>query len=138
MAYLKSIGSVLEQYVAGSFVAVAQVESFGLSGSGNESYEVRPLDSSDGGVLHLPNGWIEGGSATFGLYYDPALAGHQSITDAQTTPALTNWRFKHSNVAATAVTFTSGEIRFDEEVPGTSGVKATVTLKISGLVGWPT
>jgi hypothetical protein len=138
MAYLLSKGTILEQYISAAFVAVAQVESVSFSGAQSETMELRPLDASNAGVIHIPNGWVEGGSVTFNLIYDAALAGHQSITDVVNAPATTNWRLKHTDGSATATTFTSGGIGFGEEINATTAVRGSVTLKVTGLVTWPT
>lgn len=138
MAYVVSKGTILEQKISGTFTAVAQVETISLSGAEAETYELRPLDASDAGVLKKPNGWASGGTVTVGLIYDPALAGHQSITDIITTPARCDWRIKHADGSLTATTWTSGGVGFDEDINGTTGVKATVRMTVDGLMAFPT
>ena len=138
MAYVLSKGSILEQKISGTFTAVAQVETISLSGAESETAEYRPLDAPTAGVIKRPNGWATGGTVTAGLIYDPALSGHQSISDLVGTPAVCDWRLKHADGSQTPTTWTSGGVGFDEDINGTTGVKATVRMTVDGLVAFPT
>lgn len=138
MGYLKSKGVILQQKISGSFTAVAQVESISFSGAQSETMELRPLDATDAGVIHISNGWIDGGSITFGLLYDSSLAGHKAITTALSSMASTDWKVLHTDGGSTATSFTSGGIGFNEEIQAISAIRANVTLKATGLVTWPT
>lgn len=138
MAYVLSKGTILEQKIGGTFTAVAQCETISLSGSESETYELRPLDAANAGVLMPVNGWSKGGTVSVGVIYDPALSGHQSMTDLITTPATCDWRIKHADGAQTPTTWTSSGLGFDEDINGTSGVKGTLRLTVTGLMGWPT
>ena len=138
MAYVLSKGTILEQKISGTFTAVAQCETISLDGAESESYEVRPLDASTAGVGNKPNGWAKGGTVTVALLYDPALAGHQSITDLVGTPATCDWRIKHADGAQTPTTWTSGAVGFGENIDASTGVRGTVRMTVDGLMGFPT
>ena len=145
MAKLKVKGTVIEQASGTSYTAVAQVTGFSISGIETETYDSRTLDGT-AGVEYDPTGYVEGGSVTFDLLYDPALAGHQAITDLAVAAHLTtnglpndvNWKVKFANTASTELTFVSSGISVDITGDATDGLRSSITLKCDGCPVLPT
>jgi hypothetical protein len=139
MAKLKVKGTVIEQGSGTTYTAVAQVTGFSISGIETETYDSRTLDGTVG-VEYDPTGFTEGGSVTFDLLYDPALAGHQAITDLAVAGHLTtnglpndvNWKVKFANTSSTELTFVSSGIGVDITGDATDGLRASITLKCDG------
>jgi hypothetical protein len=77
---------------------------------------------------------------TFDLLYDPALAGHQAITDLAVAAHLTtnglpndvNWKVKFANTSSTELTFVSSGISVDITGDATDGLRSSITLKCDG------
>jgi len=145
MAKLKVKGTVIEQASGTTYTAVAQVTGFSISGIETETYDSRTLDGT-AGVEYDPTGYVEGGSVTFDLLYDPALAGHQAITDLAVAAHLTtnglandvNWKVKFANTASTELTFVSSGISVDITGDATDGLRSSITLKCDGCPVLPT
>ena len=139
MAKLKVKGTVIEQASGTTYTAVAQATGFSISGIETETYDSRTLDGT-AGVEYDPTGYVEGGSVTFDLLYDPALAGHQAITDLAVAAHLTtnglpndvNWKVKFANTASTELTFVSSGIGVDITGDATDGLRSSITLKCDG------
>ena len=72
------------------------------------------------------------------LFFDPALAGHQAITDNITTPATNAMKIIYADTAATNQAFTAAGVEFGVTVAMEDGLKASVTYTVSGDPGWPT
>ena len=145
MAKIKVKGTVLEIGSGTNYTAVAQITNFSVTGGATETVETRTLDGTVG-IEYDATGYTEGGSVTFGLIHDLALAGHQALTDLQvaghlTTAGATNvvpWKIKASNTSSTEITFTSVGIGVDLTGEAADVLRSDVTLKVSGNVGWPT
>ena len=111
MAKLAVKGTVLSQGSGTTYTPVAQIRSFGVDGMETETYDSRTLDGT-AGVEYDPTGYVEGGSTTFELLHDPALAGHQSIHDLVTSACLNtngtankvNWKIIFANTSSTEMT----------------------------------
>ena len=145
MAKLKVKGTVLSLASGTTYTPVAQVQSFGVDGLETETYDSRTLDGT-AGVEYDPTGYVEGGSTTFELLHDPALAGHQDIHDLVTSACLntngtankTNWKIIFANTAATEMTLVAAGVGFSITGKASSGLAASVTLKHSGCPVLPT
>lgn len=140
MAKLKVKGTVLEAAIASTtYAAIAQVTSFNVSGIETETYDSRTLDGT-AGVEYDSTGYVEGGSVTFDLLYDPALAGHQDLTDLAVAAHLTtagaqrdvNYKIKFANTASTELTFVGAGIGVDITGEMSDGLRASVTIKCDG------
>jgi hypothetical protein len=139
MAKLKVKGTIIEQATGTTYTAIAQVVSFGVNGIETETYDSRTLDGTVG-VEYDPTGYTEGGSVTFDLLYDPALAGHQAITDLATAGHLTTnglpndqgWKIKFANTSSTELTFVSAGIGVDITGDASDGLRSSITLKCDG------
>jgi hypothetical protein len=86
LAIVKCKGTKLQHTVAASLVDIAQLLSIEHSGSGSETFESSTLDGSTYKTF-APTGYSNPGEVSAELFYDPALAGHQAITDLIATPA---------------------------------------------------
>ena len=145
MAKLKVKGTIIEQATGTTYATIAQVTGFNISGIETETYDSRTLDGT-AGVEYDPTGYVEGGSVTFDLLYDPALNGHQAITDLAVAAHLTtsglpndvNWKVKFANTASTELTFVSSGIGVDITGDASDGLRASITLKCDGCPVLPT
>lgn len=137
MAKVISKGTILKQDIAATLTAVAQIENIGLSGAANETVESRTLDGG-ASITHTATGYYEPGNLNFDLQYDPALAGHQAITDILVAPAETDWQVTYADTGGTTHDITSSGVGFDVNVDPTDLLKASVSLKLTGDNGFPT
>ena len=145
MAKLKVKGTVLSQGSGTTFTPVAQIVSFGVDGMETETYDSRTLDGT-AGVEYDPTGYVEGGSTTFDLLWDPALAGHQAIGDLVTAACLntdgsankTNWKILFANTSSTEMTMVCAGVGMSITGDASSGLAASLTLKHSGCPAIPT
>lgn len=144
MAKLKVKGTVLSQGSGTTYTPVAQIRSFGVDGMETETYDSRTLDGT-AGVEYDPTGFVEGGSTTFDLLWDPALAGHQAIGDLVTAACLNtdgsankvNWKITFANTSSTEMTMVSAGVGFGVTGEASDGLAASVTLKHSGCPAIP-
>ena len=138
MAKIVSKGTVLKQTIGSVLTAVAQIVSIDHSGAESETFESTTLDTSGNGKEYLATGFSEGGTLDFDLFYDPALAGHQSITDEVTTPAARAWEITFADAATTAAGVTSAGLGFGFSVDMNDGLKGSVSIKLDQLMTYPT
>ena len=137
MAIVKCKGTKLQHTVSASLVDIAQLLSIEHSGSGSETFESTTLD---GGVYKTfaPTGYSNPGTVSAEIFYDPALSGHQAITDLIATPATNAMKAIYADTAATNQSFTSAGVEFGVTVAMEDGLKATMTYTVTGDPGWPT
>lgn len=133
MAKVRCKGTVLHQEIASVFTAVAQVVSMSHSGGASEDYDATTLDTSGAGKEYELTGYSDGGNWDFDLFYDPALAGHQAITDLVTTPAKQKWKVIYADTGTTEEPFTSAGITVGREVAMSDGLKMSVSCHCTGL-----
>ena len=138
MAKVKSKGTVLKQVIATTYTAVAQIISIDLPDAEGETYESDTLDNSSAGIPYDPTGRSEGGSCGFELFLDPALEGHQAITDLITTPAACEWQLTFADTGESVWNFKTAGVSFGGAVALNDGLKATVSGKLSGIPVYPT
>jgi len=138
MAKVVCKGSVLKQTITTTLTAVAQVLEMSHSGAETETYDATTLDTTGAGKEYSQTGYAEGGSLDFSLFYDPALAGHQALTDEVTTPVEQAWSLTFADASTTVCTFTAAGIGFGFTVAMADGLKADVTLKLDQLFGYST
>lgn len=139
-------GTVVKQTIAMSLTAVAQVISIDHSGAESGTWDGTTLDTetvtSSNGIEWLPTGMSEGGSVDLELFYDPALTGHQAITDEITTltPDLNGvpWEITFSDTPATTAAFTVAGTSFGITVDLADGLKSSVSLKLDQHMTYPT
>ena len=137
MAVAKCKGTVLKHTISASLTAIAQIISLEQSGSESEHFESTTLD---GGVFktYALTGYSEGGELSGELFYDPALVGHQFITDNISTPATNAMTLTYADAGATVQSFTAAGVGFGVTVDMGDGLKGSFTYKIAGDPGWPT
>ena len=96
------------------------------------------MDTSGAGKEYEATGYSEGGTFGFSVFYDPALAGHQAITDLITTPAECNWDITFADTGATNCTFASAGVGWDVTGPMGHRLKPRGSLKPTRLHRTPT
>jgi hypothetical protein len=137
LAIVKCKGTKLQHTVAASLVDIAQLLSIEHSGSGSETFESTTLDGSTYKTF-APTGYSNPGEVSAELFYDPALSGHQTITDLIATPATNAMKLIYADTAATNQSFTSAGVQFGATVDMGDGLKGNVTYTVTGDPGWPT
>ena len=137
MAIVKCKGTKLQQTVSASLVDIAQLLSIEHSGSGSITFDSTTLD---GGIFKAaaPTGYSNPGTVAAELFYDPALVGHQAITDLIATPATNAMKIIYADTAATNQAFTSAGVEFGVTVAMEDGLKGSVTYTVTGDPGWST
>lgn len=138
MAKLKVKGTVIKQTISASLTAVAQITEFNHDGAESETYDATTIDTSGAGKEYSQTGYSEGGNFGFSIFYDDKLAGHQAITDLITTPANCVWDITTTAASASAMAFTSAGVGFGFTGAMNDGLKADVSLKITGLLAYST
>lgn len=138
MAIVKCKGTVLQQEIAMTYTAVAQMISMEQSGAESETFESTTLDTSGAGKTYAQTGYAEPGTVSAELFYDPALAGHQAITDLISTPADQNWKVIFADSGTTEYPFTGAGVGFDFSVEMGDGLKGSLSIQLDGLGTWPT
>jgi hypothetical protein len=138
MAFITCKGTILKQDIASTLTAVAQVISLDFAESTTETYEADTLDNANSGIPMKPTGRATGGSLSGELFFDPVLAGHQSITDFITTPALRNMSITFADTAATVWTFVAAGCGLGVRVALNDGLKANFSYTLDGLPAFAT
>jgi hypothetical protein len=138
MAKIKCKGTKLQQELATILTDVAQVISLEHSGAESETYDSTTLDTVGAFKEYDPTGYSEGGSVDGELFYDPALAGHMSLTDLLTTPAAQNWAVVFADALATDMPFAGAGFSFGYAVDMGDGLKGSFSIKVDGDPGFPT
>lgn len=138
MTVLRVKGTVIKQEISSVLTAVAQIVEFSHSGAESETFDATTVDTSGAGKEYAPTGYSEGGSFDFSIFYDPALAGHQALTDLVTTPAECNFDITFTDAGATNCTFTAAGVGFGFTGAMGDGLKADVSLKLDQLFAYST
>ncbi len=138
MAKVPGKGTVLQQELSMTFTAVAQLTSVSTSGAESETYDSTTLDTSGAGKEYAQTGYSEGGSVEIEGFYDPALAGHQAISDLVTTPADQNWKIIFADSGTTEMPYTSAGVSFSVDAQMNDGLKFSSSHKCDGLPTFPT
>jgi hypothetical protein len=138
MAKVPSKGTVLKQGIAGAaLTAVAQLTELSYSGGESETFDTTCLDTGVGKTLSQ-TGYSESGEVSLGGLYDPALAGHQAISDLVTTPDDCNWSITFADSVNKELTFTSAGVSWEVTAAMSDGLKFSSTLKVTGSPVYPT
>lgn len=146
MAQVPTKGTLLKMCIAGGTLAtVAQMISIDVSEAKTETYDGTTLDQSGVGKVKKPTGYTDGGSISGELFFDPALAGHQSITDILLAPAiplgeehLIDGSITFANATPTTWTFVSSGVGIGVAVAMNDGLKASVSFECGDLIGYAT
>jgi len=129
-------GTVIKMALTTTLVEVAQVLDGSLSGAESETYDSTTLDGGVG-KTYAATGYAEGGTFDMTLFYDASLAGHQTITDNITAPADSYWGITWTG-NTTEATFTGAGVGFGADIAMDDGVKANVSVKLTGLFDYST
>ena len=138
MAKCKVKGTVIKQTIATVLTAIAQITEFNHDGAESETYDATTIDTSGAGKEYSQTGYTEGGNFGFNMFYDPALAGHQALTDLLTTPAACVYNITFTDAGPATSAFTGAGIGFGFTGAMNDGLKADVSIKITGLMGYST
>lgn len=138
MAKVITKGTVINHFDGTTGTAVAQVISYNHSGAESETYDATTLDTTGAGKEYAATGYSEGGSFDFSLFFDPGLAGHQSLTDDVTTPTERQYSIVFADSATTTQTFDAAGIGFGFTGEMTNGLTADVSLKLDQLMNYAT
>lgn len=138
MTVIASKGTALQQELSMVFTAVAQLTDISRTGAESETFETTTLDTSGAGKTYAATGYSEPGSYDASGFLDPALAGHQALTDLITTPADQNWKVVHADGASTEEPFTGAGIGVDWTATMNDGLKFSMSIKTDGLPTFPT
>ena len=145
MAKLKTKGTVLEIASGTTYTAIAQVSGFSISGTATETAEVDTLDATVG-IPKMSTGRVGGGTVTYDIIFDPALAGHKTLTALVTSAHLNTstsqhlqqgWRVKFTDTSSTSMTFNSAGAGFDITGDITDALRSTLTLEVDGCPAFP-
>lgn len=131
MAKLKGKGTVLQQTITATLTDVAQSTDFDISGEASLDYDSTTLDGAVYETKEL-TGYSSPGTVKMGLFFDPALAGHQAIVALITTPATCVWKLKYSDSGPSSLTYTSAGVGIDQKIVANDGVRGTVTMNRTG------
>lgn len=136
-------GSVLSMDVATVLTAVAEVETIDHSGAESETFKYSNLSTTGAGHEYLATGFSEGGSVEAGLFFLPANAGHQAITDEITTPTTVvanqlDGQVTFADSASTTMPFKIAGVGIGVSITGDGGTKANVSFKCNGLPTYAT
>lgn len=131
MAKLKGKGTVLQQTIVSTLTDVAQITDIDLSGEGSLDFDSTTLD---GPVFETKDltGYSAPGTVKAGLFFDPALAGHQAMVALITTPATCVWKIKYSDSGPSSLTYTSAGFGLDQKVVTKDGLRGTITMNRTG------
>jgi hypothetical protein len=140
MAIVRSKGTVLKMTIATVLTAVGQMLSLEFSEAENETFEADYLDNADAGIPYRSTGRTEGGELSYEGWFDPALAGHQAITDLLTNPEAggTECQVVYADAAETEWDFTAAGASLGVAVALNEGLKCKGKFKLDGLVTYPT
>ena len=137
MSKIKCKGTALAQEIASSYVTVAQVISLELPTVESETFEADTLDNTDAGIPYQATGRTEGGSCSGELFYDPALVGHQNLTELLRVPQDENWQITFMDSEDSTWTFTGAGFSLGGTVALNDGLKATFSIKLDGIPTFP-
>lgn len=137
MAKVKCKGTALQQEIASTYTAVAQIISLDGPEMESETYESDTLDNSDAGIPYDETGRTEGGSLSGELFYDPALDGHTDLLALLTTPQGENWKIIFADTGTSEWTFAGAGFSFSPTVALNDGLKANFSIKLDKIPTFP-
>lgn len=140
MAFIRCKGTALQVTVATVLTEIAQVISLDLPEAETETYEADSLDNENAGIPYKPTGRAEGGSVGYEMFLDPALAGHQALTDLLTTPTDIEdlaLQIVFADSDATEWPMVAAGMSLGGTVALNDGLKASGNFKLDGMVTFP-
>ena len=139
MAVIRSKGTLFQMSIATVMTTVAQMISLELPEAENETFEADYLENTEAGIPYKGTGRTEGGELGYEMFYDPALASHQAITDLLKTPAVagTDCQVVFADAAETEWPFVAAGVSLGATVALKDGLKAKGKFKLDGLINYP-
>lgn len=138
MAKVKGKGTVVQHTISASLTALAQVFSADFSGAESEKYEARAFDTD----VYMPyelTGYAMPGNLDLEYFWDPSLAGHKALLlrmgSGSTLPVTNAMKVIYSD--STEQSFTQCSIAFGASIRMNDGIKAKVTIGITGDPAFP-
>lgn len=138
MARLKGKGSQLQLEIASVFTTIAQLTSIDGPEAEIEDADASALDTSGAGKEYDPTGWVEPGECSSEGLFDPALATHKALTALITTPAKKNWKLNFSDSGPSVWPFAGFLKKLGPKIEMGDLVRFSFSVKLSGLVTYPT
>lgn len=137
MAKIASKGTALKLSISSVFTTIAAV--IGLNGPGMKPavYDATALDSGVG-MEKKPTGYVDGGTVSGNLFFDPVAATHQALTDLVTTPAVASWKNVWSDGASTEWPYSGTLTGFNPSAALADGLKADFEITLDGIPTLPT
>lgn len=141
MAIIIGKGTALKKEIASVLTAVANLISLDLPEGAAETFEADTLDNANPGIPHKATGRVEGGSVGFEGFLDPVLASFQAFTDMLNDPTLATTddggSITFADTAATVWPFQIAGVTIGGSVVLNDGVKFSGSLKLDGMVTYP-
>lgn len=137
MAIKKCKGTLLKVEIASVFTTVAQVIELDVGQDAIETFEADYLENSEAYIPHEQTGRSSAADVSGTLFYDPALANHQFITDTIAAPAKVNGKIVL--VGSTELVFVIVSFAMGLAVRMNDGLKSSFTLKRNAVAAsaWP-
>lgn len=144
MAKVKTKGTALKVDVADVQTAIAQIISLTKDNMAVQTYDATTLDQTDPGILYEPTGFVEGGSVSGELFFDPSLAGHQYLTTILSAPETyfagddnLECTLAFATAPEVAWTFYAAGMGLGVNVAANDGLKSPFEFKLKGLPTFP-
>ncbi len=138
MAKVPSKGTLLSVEITAAMTPVGQLTDLNTSGAASEHFDCTTLDQPGVGKTYTPTGYTEGGDVSASGFYDPALADHQYLASLLTAPKKNNWEITMADTGTTKMAFESAGVGFDLTFTPDDGAKFDTTIKVTGLIDYPT
>lgn len=135
MSKVVTKGTLLKLEIASVYTTIAQITKIDGPDAEVETQDTTCLDTSGVGREHTPNGLVEPGSVNWSLFWDPALAVHQSLHALLSAPVLKNWKKIYANTEE--LPFAATLTKLTPAVELGSFLTADCSCKLSGLATYP-
>lgn len=136
MSKIVSKGTIVKHSISQSIATIGQCISADHSGAEVQTYDSSDLETSGSGIEYANTGFSEGGTVDLEIFFDPALASHQSITDTITTPVETSWQILFSD--SSLYSFNAAGLSFGFTVALNDGLKSSISLKLDQTMTYTT
>lgn len=134
MAKEAAIGADFELTISSTYVAIGQVKSISGPDVSVDTIDVTTHDSTSQWEEHVA-GVIRSGEITLDLVYDTANAQIVSFLSGLRTAQ--NMRISFNNAASDVMTFSGIPIGFSQSLPHDGSIDATITIKPTGVITFP-
>lgn len=138
MAISKCKGSFLKLSIASTLTAIPHLIGFQHQGAASKSFRSTALDTVGAYEQKEMTGYSDAGNISAELFYDPAGAPHQAITDLIKTPAKSVWQMGFADVGNTVQDLSVAGVKFGTTVAMDDGLKASIELELEGDPDFPT